>query len=203
MYDADLPLVSLTFARQINARELLERMGVDQTPCRYAGRMTSTTSWATFSTYTADMWSAQGITEAGPGLRSTAVGNPSMTEDWCCAPRSEPRHWSCTPPGNREWCSSTPRTAASSPDSTARTFRTDRQRLSPLRHRDAGPRRPTRRTRILPLGVPRNVLQACREPRRRGASVLPRRPSRPQRAAPAPSLAVAVEMAVVRGTCDV
>ncbi|WP_406237974.1 DUF6461 domain-containing protein [Nocardia sp. NBC_01009] len=30
MYDTDLPLVSLTFARQINARELLERMGVDQ-----------------------------------------------------------------------------------------------------------------------------------------------------------------------------
>ncbi|QIS20938.1 DUF6461 domain-containing protein [Nocardia terpenica] len=29
MYDRDLPLVSLTFARQINARELLERMGVD------------------------------------------------------------------------------------------------------------------------------------------------------------------------------
>ncbi|MEV4123748.1 DUF6461 domain-containing protein [Nocardia sp. NPDC049707] len=30
MYGRDLPLVSLTFARQINARELLERMGVDQ-----------------------------------------------------------------------------------------------------------------------------------------------------------------------------
>ncbi|MEU0504824.1 DUF6461 domain-containing protein [Nocardia sp. NPDC005998] len=30
MYDRDLPLLSLTFARQINARELLERMGVDQ-----------------------------------------------------------------------------------------------------------------------------------------------------------------------------
>ncbi|WP_416565872.1 hypothetical protein [Nocardia testacea] len=30
MYDRDLPRVGLTFARQINARELLERMGVDQ-----------------------------------------------------------------------------------------------------------------------------------------------------------------------------
>ncbi|WP_328394869.1 DUF6461 domain-containing protein [Nocardia sp. NBC_00416] len=30
MYDRDLPLHNLTFARQINARELLERMGVDQ-----------------------------------------------------------------------------------------------------------------------------------------------------------------------------
>ncbi|WP_069167323.1 DUF6461 domain-containing protein [Nocardia altamirensis] len=30
MYDTDLPVVGLTFARQINARELLERMGVDQ-----------------------------------------------------------------------------------------------------------------------------------------------------------------------------
>jgi hypothetical protein len=30
MYDRDLPLVGLTFARQINAQELLERMGVDQ-----------------------------------------------------------------------------------------------------------------------------------------------------------------------------
>lgn len=30
MYGRDLPLVNLTFARQINARELLERMGVDQ-----------------------------------------------------------------------------------------------------------------------------------------------------------------------------
>ncbi len=30
MYDRHLPLVNLTFARQINARELLERMGVDQ-----------------------------------------------------------------------------------------------------------------------------------------------------------------------------
>jgi hypothetical protein len=30
MYDRDLPLVNLTFARQINARELLERMGVDR-----------------------------------------------------------------------------------------------------------------------------------------------------------------------------
>ncbi|MEV0109334.1 DUF6461 domain-containing protein [Nocardia sp. NPDC050799] len=30
MYDRDLPLVSLTFARQINAQELLARMGVDQ-----------------------------------------------------------------------------------------------------------------------------------------------------------------------------
>ncbi|WP_378730679.1 DUF6461 domain-containing protein [Nocardia brasiliensis] len=29
MYGRDLPLVNLTFARQINARELLERMGVD------------------------------------------------------------------------------------------------------------------------------------------------------------------------------
>lgn len=29
MYDTDLPLVNLTFARQINAQELLERMGVD------------------------------------------------------------------------------------------------------------------------------------------------------------------------------
>ncbi|MFI6167883.1 DUF6461 domain-containing protein [Nocardia sp. NPDC051052] len=30
MYGRDLPLLSLTFARQINARELLARMGVDQ-----------------------------------------------------------------------------------------------------------------------------------------------------------------------------
>lgn len=30
MYDTNEPLVSLTFARQISARELLERMGVDQ-----------------------------------------------------------------------------------------------------------------------------------------------------------------------------
>ncbi len=30
MYGRDLPLLSLTFARQINARELLERMGVDR-----------------------------------------------------------------------------------------------------------------------------------------------------------------------------
>ncbi|MEU6187789.1 DUF6461 domain-containing protein [Nocardia sp. NPDC047038] len=30
MYGRDLPLLSITFARQINARELLERMGVDQ-----------------------------------------------------------------------------------------------------------------------------------------------------------------------------
>ncbi|MEU7140898.1 DUF6461 domain-containing protein [Nocardia sp. NPDC046473] len=30
MYGRDLPLLNLTFARQINARELLERMGVDQ-----------------------------------------------------------------------------------------------------------------------------------------------------------------------------
>ncbi|WP_228838348.1 DUF6461 domain-containing protein [Nocardia amamiensis] len=30
LYDRDLPLLCLTFARQINARELLERMGVDQ-----------------------------------------------------------------------------------------------------------------------------------------------------------------------------
>lgn len=30
MYGRDLPLLSLTFARQINAQELLERMGVDQ-----------------------------------------------------------------------------------------------------------------------------------------------------------------------------
>ncbi|MFD6162278.1 DUF6461 domain-containing protein [Nocardia sp. NPDC060256] len=30
LYDRNLPLVGLTFARQINARELLERMGVDR-----------------------------------------------------------------------------------------------------------------------------------------------------------------------------
>ncbi|WP_155980772.1 DUF6461 domain-containing protein [Nocardia sp. CNY236] len=30
MYGRDLPLLNLTFARQINARELLERMGVDR-----------------------------------------------------------------------------------------------------------------------------------------------------------------------------
>ncbi len=30
MYGSDLPLINITFARQINARELLDRMGVDQ-----------------------------------------------------------------------------------------------------------------------------------------------------------------------------
>lgn len=30
MYDRDLPLLSITFARQINAKELLTRMGVDE-----------------------------------------------------------------------------------------------------------------------------------------------------------------------------
>ncbi|WP_329407203.1 hypothetical protein OG563_34815 [Nocardia vinacea] len=39
--------------------------------------MTSTTSWAAFSTHPTDMWSAQGITEAGPGRGSTAVGKAS------------------------------------------------------------------------------------------------------------------------------
>ncbi|MGW5384513.1 hypothetical protein [Nocardia sp. NPDC003963] len=37
MYDTDLPLVGLTFARQINARELLERMGVDHTTVAVRG----------------------------------------------------------------------------------------------------------------------------------------------------------------------
>ncbi|MCM6778401.1 hypothetical protein NDR87_33010 [Nocardia sp. CDC159] len=30
LYGRNLPQVNLTFARQINARELLERMGIDQ-----------------------------------------------------------------------------------------------------------------------------------------------------------------------------
>ncbi|MFQ6331645.1 DUF6461 domain-containing protein [Nocardia sp. CWNU-33] len=37
LYDTDQPLVGLTFARQINARELLERMGVDQTTVAMRG----------------------------------------------------------------------------------------------------------------------------------------------------------------------